>query len=213
MDNNNTIIEARAFLFDLLSLSFSYPTEELYQSLVDGLYAEELAQRVVLLPLAERYAIYVHELSLFRKNSTARDFNEFASEYISLFDYSKEAPPLHPYAHLYSDDEPQPVPVYQRLLTIYREFDIDMTADRPAEQPDHLSVQLEFFAYLHCLLLQEEGTRALQEIENAISEFCIELEWVASWAKQLLARPEHAFYHPIAQCLLLALDTTCTKNA
>jgi nitrate reductase assembly molybdenum cofactor insertion protein NarJ len=209
---HNKAIEAQAFIFDLLSVSFAYPTEEMYQSLLDGRYADELIQRVLLLPKTERLTDIVHELEAFSKKEHAADYNAFESEYISLFEYNKDAIPLHPNAHLYSEDEPQPVPVYQRLKSLYRDFDIEIDSGKATEKPDHLSVQLEFFAYLHRLLLEEKDARGQQKIKNAIRDFCIELEWTHRWTELLRSRPVHAFYRPLAEFMLLMFEMVCSEN-
>jgi TorA maturation chaperone TorD len=212
MQTGNDDIEARAFIFDLLSVSFAYPTEELYQSLLDGRYTEELEQQVSKLTNAEPLADMVGELAAYCDNNPASDYNVFESEYINLFEYNKDATPLHPNAHLYSDDEPQPVSVYQRLKSKYRDFDIEMASDKVTEQPDHLSVQLEFFAYLHRLLLEDNDEGNQQKINNALSDFCVELEWTHRLAEQLRTRPAHAFYQPLVLFLLLMLETVCNEN-
>ena len=204
-------IEARAFIFDLLSVSFSYPSEELYQSLLDGRYAKELAQQVSKLSNAENLADMVAQLAAYGDNDPAGDYFVFESEYINLFEYNKDAPPLHPNAHLYSGDETQPVPVYQRLKSMYRDFDIDMASDRVTEQPDHLSVQLEFFAYLNRLLLVDNDEPGQQKINNALSSFCLELEWTHQWAERVSTRPVQTFYQPLALFLLLMLERVCSK--
>lgn len=204
-------IEVRAFIFDLLSVSFAYPTEEMYQSLLDGQYVDELNQRIALMPHPKRFETVMQQLANFRTGMHARDYKEFEAEYISLFEHNKEPSALHLNGHLYSDDEPQPVPVFQRLLAMYRDFELEMSTDKYTEQPDHLSIQLEFFAYLFRLLLQDNDERTVQKIETALTEFCIELEWVHNWAAQLMSRPEHAFYQPLAQLLLLMLEEVCKK--
>lgn len=205
MHVEETSIEARAFIFDLLSVSFAYPTEEIYQSLLDGQYVEELGQRIALLPEPQGFNTLMQQLGACQYSLKTGNFKAFEAEYISLFEYNKEPAALHLNAHLYSDDEPQPVPVYQRLLAVYRDFGLEMMTDQYIEQPDHLSIQLEFFAYLFRLLLQDNDERTVQKIETAISEFCFELEWINNWAAQLVMRPTHAFYHPLAQLLLLML--------
>lgn len=211
MQIDKTDIEASAFIFDLLSVSFAYPTEAMYQSLLDGQYIAELGERIMLMPQSQRFETIMKQLAECQTNLHTRDYEDFEAEYISLFEHNKDPVALHLNGHLYSDDEPQPVPVYQRLLAVYSDFDLEMTSDRYTEQPDHLSIQLEFFAYLFRLLLQDNDERTVQKIETAISEFCIELEWVNNWATQLSSRPAHAFYHPLAQLLLLMLEARCGK--
>ena len=212
MQNERSIIEAQAFIFDLLSLSFSYPTEELYMTLLDGRYGEELGQQVLKLPQSERITDLVRELSDYRNKVHAADYNTFESEYINLFEHGKDYAPLHPNAHIYSEDEPQPVPVYLRLKAIYGDFDVELDSAKATEQLDHISVQLEFFSYLHRLLLEDHDERARQKIDNAISDFCIELQWISRWAEQLQTRPMHAFYQPLALFLVLMLEMVCHRS-
>ena len=204
--------EARAFILDLLSVSFAYPTIALYESLLNGDYVEELLARVSHLATADELASLIGEISAYRDNDLSSDFNAFQSEYISLFEHNKNTQPLHLNAHLYSEAEPQPVPVYQRLQKVYRSFGIEMASDRATEQADHLSVQLEFFAYLHRLLLGENDEAGRQKIKTALSAFCIELEWTRPFVDKLLQREAHTFYHPLAQLLLLMLDMCCEET-
>ncbi len=211
MYRDSSIIEASTFIYDLVSVSFAYPTVEMHQSLLDGQYFVELAARIQLLPASMRYDDCMEQLDACSE-TVAANYEDFEAEYIALFEYHKEPDALHLNAHLYSDDEPQPVPVYQRLLAVYRDFELEMNADQYTEQPDHLSIQLEFFAYLFRLLLNDNDARAQQKIETAIAEFCFELEWVKNWAAHLQKRPRHAFYHPLAQLLLLLLATTCEES-
>lgn len=213
MQNDHRQVQVHAFLLDLLSVSFGYPGEELYQSLIDGSYAEELAEQVARLPQGHRYAGLVQQLASLSQTEQLADYHQLESEYISLFEHNKALAPLRLYAHLYTDGEPQPVPVYQRLKTMYRDFEIELAVDRATEQPDHISVQLEFFAYLHRLLLEDNEPRSLQKINNAISDFCQELAWVSVWAAQLKTRPAHIFYQTLAECLLLILNEICGRNS
>ena len=200
----------RAFILDLLSVSFAYPTEDLYQSLLDGSYAEELEQQVLQLPQAEHLIERVQEVAAYRDNDHAVDFNAFQSEYIGLFEYNKEAIPLHLNAHLYSKGEPQPVAVYQRLKTMYRDFDIEMATDKAIEQPDHLSVQLEFFAFLYRLLMEDDSNK--QKINETLGSVCKELQWTSYWYENLSTRSVHAFYHPLSKLLLQTLEMLCNEN-
>lgn len=217
MQISRDIIEARAFIFDLMSVSFAYPTRELYESLINGEYVHELRQKMARLPQgdrrnnrhANRHFALLDKLAAYPDTTQIDDYNIFEAEYIALFEHSSELTPLHLNAHLYSDGEPQPVPVFQRLSTQYRDFDIEMNSDRATEQPDHLIVQLEFLAYLHKLLLQEKDKRSLQKVCSGITDFCVELQWVKVWATQLQNRPLNDFYHPLAQLLVFMLDSVC----
>ena len=141
-----------------------------------------------------------------------KSYTGLESDYISLFEYQQEKTALHLYAHLYSNDKSQPMPVYQRLKALYREFDIELATDRVTEHPDHLSVQLEFFAYLHRLLSQDNDDYAVKKITGAINGFCIELEWTKNWLSLFEAESTHVFYLPLAQLLLLMLDETCSNT-
>ena len=200
----------RAFILDLLSVSFAYPTEDLYQSLLDGSYAEELEQRVLQLPHAEGLIEVVKELAAYRDSDYAVDFDAFQSEYISLFEYNKEVIALHLNAHLYSKGVPQPVAVYQRLNSMYRDFDIEMATDKATEQPDHLSVQLEFFAFLYRLLMDDEKSNK-QKFNETLASMCKELQWTSCWYENLSTRSAHAFYHPLSKFLLQILEMFVMK--
>ena len=201
----------RAFIFDLLSVSFAYPTEELYLSLLSGRYVKELQAQLSLLSSAEEFAGIIDELSVYHDKQQSSDFNAFQSEYIALFEHNKKPLPLHLNAHLYNA-EPQPVPVYLRLRDFYRQFDIEMGSDKVTEQPDHLSVQLEFVAYLYRLLIDESDEFGRQKIKTGLSDFCSELEWTQHWMRELQERPRHAFYHPMALLLLSMIEKSCSES-
>lgn len=197
MSADRSIIEARAFLFDLMSASFAYPTQELFNSLLDGRYVEEAGERINALPEADTLRPLLGRFDMCRDELANTRYVDFESDYIALFDYAKDHQPLHLNQHLFTDDRDHPAEVYKRLNALYQEFGI--TPDKATEQPDHITVQLEFMAFLHRLLAEGDADYSVDELKQSIKTLCDEMKWLAMFVEQLEKQTQHVFYLPLAQ--------------
>jgi len=201
-------VDACAMLYGLFSLVFAYPDEDLLDALADGelIAAVENGIAVQGTPATRSAAVEFRHAIAPALQNLKRD--QLQSDYIALFELNTARPPLHLNAHLYVQGKPNPVTVYQRLIAIYRDFDIELRDGEGIEQPDHLSVQLEFLAWLYQLLgqsLRGESARAHGDIEAAICAFRTELAWVQSWLVALEQRGGHPLYLPLGRLLLALL--------
>ena len=165
--------EAIAWLHDTFSIAFTYPSPELIASLGNGSFVREIRQCISSLtnhdPITRALQAFEKELELLPPGLASE---QLESDYLALFELNKEQPPLHLYAHLYSDDNPNPVAVYQRLIDTYQSAGVEPRDGEGVEKPDHLSVQLEFQAYLYRLLVQslhDETDQTTERIEAAIN--------------------------------------------
>jgi TorA maturation chaperone TorD len=203
----NTVDESAAFaaLFDLVSMGFAYPSQDLYRALTDGRYIEAAESNVALLGNPSALVEALQSLAVGLK-SLAGDYShrQLETEYNALFELSRDQAPLHLNAHLYMEGKPAPVPVYRHLQKIYREFAVELNAEKATESPDHLAVELEFVAYLFDLLqltLVGEREDSVERIQHGLSAFFNELDWVEKFIDALEQRSGHPFYLPLGHLL------------
>ncbi len=196
---------ALAALFDLVSMGFAYPSQDLYRALIDGRYIEAAESNVALLGNPPALVEALQSLAVGLK-TLAVDYShrQLESEYNALFELSRDEAPLHLNAHLYMESRPDPVPVYRRLQKIYREFALELNDEKATESPDHLAVELEFVAYLFDLLqLTQCGERedSVERIQHGLSAFFDELAWAEKFIDALERRSGHPFYQPLGNLL------------
>ena len=202
--------EASAALCDLLALGFSYPDQELYSALNSGSFSADAAANIALLgdPAPLRDALE-HLVAGVRIVTDAGPLEKLESEYLELFELNRHQPPLHLNAHLYAPGQTDPVPLYRKLNDMYRAFGLELKADPRVESADHLTLQLEFLAYLYRLrgsMLKTRQQDATARVREGIETFLIELAWVDRFVELLRDRCGHPFYVPLAgllQTLLL----------
>ncbi len=217
LDNRTRHNEAIAFLYDAFSMAFSYPGHELFASFVNGSFVRETEQCIDALidpdPLSRALQVFKRALDLLPPDLTSE---QLESDYIALFELNKAQTPLYLYAHLYSDNDPNPVAVYQHLIDIYQSTGIEPRNGEGVEKPDHLSVQLEFQAYLYRLLVQSlrgETNQTPEAIEATINSFRKELAWVHKWLVAFEQRGGHPLYAPLGRVLWVLLDTSTPATA
>lgn len=204
--------EATALLHDLFSVAFAYPHPEFIATLGNGKFVEVTKQCLDSLkkpePLATALRSFERGLDSLPPEFIAK---QLESDYIALFELDTKQTPLYLNAHLYSDAKPNPVPVYQRLIETYQSAGIELKSGEGVEQPDHLSVELEFQGYLYRLLdktLRGETDSSAQTISAAIDDFRKELAWVQRWLAALEVRGGHPVYGPLGKLLWSVLDNT-----
>lgn len=169
-------------LLKILSRAFSYPEAELYGAMGDGgllSLLKEAAGKLDLSGLEQGIA----------QTLKTRTHEQLCTEYIALFDINAERPPLHLYGGLYGNDR---VKTLQRLMKLYQQHGLELA--QGSEEADHLTVQLEFLAFL---LDQGKNTGPMTD----------ELAWAKKIAKDLEARGGHPFYSPLADLLSETLET------
>jgi TorA maturation chaperone TorD len=203
---------AYATLYDLLSESFAYPGAEFYAKLHSGSFTAKVSAATV--ALADTPALRGAQTALQAAvESTLADcaLSQLESDYIALFDASRDQPAVHPYARLYGEQSLNPAVLLQKLQAIYREQGLALDADRGAEQADHITVQLEFMALLFQRLAQAPDDAAALDAVNA---FLSQLAWLPRFVVMLDERGfSHWFYHPLAHFLavIYASDPGCER--
>ncbi len=220
MTMQNTVDESAALaaLFDLVSMGFAYPSQDLYRALTDGRYTEAAESNVALLgnpaPLVEVLKPLAAGLNTLADDCTHR---RLETEYIALFEHGRDEAPLHLNAHLYMEGMPDPVPVYRDLQKIYCEFAVELNTEKATESPDHLAVELEFVAYLFDLLqltLGGERKDSVERIQHGLTAFFDELDWVGNFVDALEQRSVHPFYLPLGNflCTLIKVSGTFSRT-
>ncbi len=197
--------EASAALYDLLALGFSYPDEQLYGALTSGSFSADAAANIALLgnpaPLHDAHEQLVAGIRVVA-GTGARD--KLESQYLELFELNRNPAPLHLNAHLYAPGQADPVTMYRQLQGMYCAFGLELKADPQVEAPDHLTLQLEFLAYLYRLLGSMLRTReqdAAARVREGIETFLGELAWIHRFVELLQDRSAHPFYVPLAHFL------------
>ncbi len=129
-----------AKVYMLLARSFSYPKDNLWKMLTDGILQNLLKDAVRGLP----FAIVFKELP---KPSLHKHKHEFENEYINSFElgFGGNMPaPL--YEGICRNDEGREG-IMTELLRFYDYFDVKLQ-EKERDFPDHLTTELEFMAYL-----------------------------------------------------------------
>ena len=197
----NECCTAWAVLYDALSLGFAYPDPEIYRCLQNGGYIRLLEENISRLPHSEALRATVDVLAAGVSEITpSRSQTDLETEYLALFELNPDRPPCHLYAHLHREDAGDPPALYQRLRQMFAAYGVDLTQREGVEQPDHLTVELEFLAYLYQRLSTSGATQSAVERNHwigGIREFLPELEWIGRAAAQLRETGPHAFYGPL----------------
>ncbi len=209
--------EASAALYDLLALGFSYPRQELYRALTSGDFSADAAANIALLgnpaPLHDALEQLVAGI---RVVADTYPCDKLESQYLELFELNRNQAPLHMNAHLYAPGQADPVTVYRQLQGMYCAFGLELKADPRVEAPDHLTLQLEFLAYLYRLLGSMLKTReqdAADRVREGIETFLGELVWIYRFVALLQDRSAHPFYVPLAGLLQALLVHTAEHPA
>lgn len=197
--------EASAALYDLLALGFSYPHQEFYGTLTSGSFSADAAANIALLGNpAPLHGAHEQLVAGIRVVAGTGACDTLESQYLELFELNRNQAPLHLNAHLYAAGQPDPVTMYRQLQDMYCAFGLELKADPQIEAPDHLTLQLEFLAYLYRLLGSMLTTReqdAAARVREGIESFLGELAWIHRFVELLQDRSAHPFYVPLAGLL------------
>ena len=140
--NPQTAIERaaaeRSRVYQLLTLAFAFPDEDLYEAVRDGSLAAALAEACAALPY-ETTGVVTTDLDV------APDaYADFESEYIRLFDVGAAGPPCPLYDGVYVGDR---MKVMEDATRFYNFFGLRVSPQM-RELPDHITTELEFLHYL-----------------------------------------------------------------
>ncbi|HYA36026.1 MAG TPA: molecular chaperone TorD family protein [Candidatus Binataceae bacterium] len=136
---------ARSRLYQWLSASFAFPTEEFHETVLDGSFVETMRRFVFSLPYGS--ALSFDEPDWDRLSSAPPDYDDLSAEYIRLFDVGIGGgkPPCTLYGGEYPE-RPR-LDVMEELVRFYGFFDLQLP-EQDRELPDHITVELEFMHYL-----------------------------------------------------------------
>lgn len=138
---------------------FEYPSDAMVQALSDGDISAELAE------LHQDAEVEIPALKL-------DDVQGIEQTYISVFEIGtpESQAPLYESAYERLEGEDRRA-VLEDLMRFYEFFDLDL-GERPSEQPDHLTVELEFMAVLAQMEAQsKEPAEAAQPFRLAQRDF------------------------------------------
>lgn len=197
---------AWATLYDAVSVAFSYPSQRLYDALSDGSFMQVIAEAASTVQglASERQALDAAVAEVL----AGRALLDLETEYVSLFEVNRREHPLHLYAHLYDPQNRDSITLMQRLQALYRDHGVALKTGEGADHPDHLTVQLEFMAYLYhrlgrVLAGEQQGSAA--ELEQAVAAFRQELVWIPALCSELEKRAAHRFYVSLCRFLTAML--------
>ena len=197
---------AWATLYDAVSVAFGYPSQRLYDALSDGSFMQVIAEAASTVQglASERQALDAAVAEVL----AGRGLLDLETEYVSLFEINRRERPLHLYAHLYAPQNRDSITLMRRLQALYRDHGVALKTGEGADHPDHLTVQLEFMAYLYhqlgrVLAGEQQGSAA--ELGQAVAAFRQELVWIPVLCSELEQRSGHPFYVPLCRFLIAML--------
>lgn len=187
----------KALWLDFFSRAFTYPDQRLLGWLErDGIpfLHTEVDDPAGSLP-APLIGSLLREM---QQLTAASDRRGIESDYIALFELNPEQPPVRLYGGLYRN-EGERLPLLRRLSAMYREYGLELAEG--AEQPDHLTVELEFLSFLYRSLADPQRDEAERgKLQSDIVFLGQHLLWSRELLQQLEGR--HPFYRTLARLLV-----------
>ncbi|MFZ2629103.1 MAG: molecular chaperone TorD family protein [Rugosibacter sp.] len=170
---------ARSVVYAIFARLFSYPAGALAQSIIDGLYYDELRQAAADLP-------YPSSLMTQAYPSLPESADELQACYCALFDPSagKGAISLGEKDHAQVERSY----LWEELMRFYEHFGLEYSTERVREAPDHLVTELDFLHYLAFLEAGTEGDAGA--FSRARSDFFE--RHLANWVPILAAKLDRA---------------------
>ena len=188
----------KSLWLDFLSRAFSYPDQRLLKWLEQEGIPFLRAEIDGPAPLVGVLLREVQQMA-----ATAAQ-ERIESDYIALFELNPEQPPVRMYGGLYRN-EGERLPLLQRLSALYREYGLELAEG--SEQPDHLTVELEFLALLYRGIGDPQWEEAeRRKLRDDIGFLEQHLLWSRELARQLEDR--HPFYQALARLLVEILATS-----
>lgn len=185
---------ARSHIYGLLSALFLYPDEEIL-SRPDWQESEEA------LALLDASPGLREALSSVR--ACRRDSAELESEYVRIFGHalSEECPPYesqHGSAHVFQQTQ-----TLADIAAFYRAFGVEVS-DLAKERLDHISIELEFMAFLSYKLayaLASGGSDNAETCQDARRKFLSDHlgRWAPVFTRRLEMRANEGFYQGLAR--------------
>ncbi len=191
-------------------MAFSYPNQDLFTALSEGHFIQNIKEAIAELTDGSTLIFPCNALAKgvadVMEISTPVDLE---SDYVGLFKLNKQDPPLHLVGHLYMDGEHNLISMRKRLQEQYQSFGMESKRNEGSVQPDHLTVELEFMAYLYNEFAgAAEGKTKwpIEKIRDGILSFQNEMAWVPEFVEALAQRSNHPFYVPLGRFLMAMLQ-------
>ncbi len=205
--SNDLTFFGQSVLLDALSRAFSYPGQDFYDELVDGRLLSVLSEGLDQVSAGPDLFQKLRDVAAgIEKAGENRSRAELETDYIALFEVNRNQPPLHLYGGLYGEGGSGRLETLQRLTVLYRVHGLEM--EQGAEQADHLTVEMEFLAFLYgrlAKLLQVGAEARKGDILQGIRALTGELGWTRSLVGELKKRGGHPFYLPLGRLLTAVL--------
>jgi len=131
---------ARSTLYSHLSAWLRFPWEEFHELALAGELAPAAGECLSALP----YGVANAEQALSALGEVEKDYDEFQSAYVGLFDVGAGGPPCPLYGGHWIGDRQK---VMEEALRFYRFFGLT-TSKEEKDLPDHLTTELEFLHFL-----------------------------------------------------------------
>jgi len=187
-------------LLNIFSVAFSYPDENLFESLQNGDLVHVLREEVQTITDKEELLEQIADIEKGNSVVVANGLQSLESDYIALFEVNRDLAPVHMYAHLYNSNSEERISAMRRLQSLYQKFGLKIKQGGEGDHPDHLVIQLEFLSYLLQQLAQTESSdhETQQNLKTVIRGFVEELQWIANFIQVLKQHPFHPFYTSLA---------------
>ena len=131
---------ARSTLYSLLSAWLRFPWEEFHEVALAGELVPAAEECLAGLP----YSVGSVEKPLADLKEVEKNYDEFQSAYVGLFDVGAGGPPCPLYGGHWAGDRQK---VMEEALRFYRFFGLT-TSKEEKDLPDHLTTELEFLHFL-----------------------------------------------------------------
>jgi len=181
----------KALWLDFLSRAFSYPDQRLLE------WLEQEGIPFLRTEIGGSTPLVGSLLKEAQQMAASAGKERIESDYIALFELNPERPPVRMYGGLYRNEGERLV-LLQRLSALYRKYGLELAGG--SEQPDHLTVELEFLAFLYRSISDPQWDEA--ERRNLRDDIGF-LEQHLLWSRELarLLEDRHPFYQSLARLL------------
>lgn len=190
-------------------MAFSYPNQDFFTALSEGHFIQKINEAIAELTDGSTLIFPCNALAKgvadVMEISTPVDLE---SDYVGLFKLNKQDPPLYLNGHLYLDERRNLISMMKRLQEQYQSFGMESKINEGSVQPDHLTVELEFMAYLYNEIagVTEGKTKwPMRKIRDGVLSFQNEMAWVPKFVQALAQRSNHPFYVPLGRFLVAML--------
>ncbi|MEA4901530.1 molecular chaperone TorD family protein [Desulfitobacterium sp.] len=214
MNKGIEIAQAKSDLFQLLSIAFSYPTEELAKGLLEGSFQSDLDSCLKSVaknntffeePLKHLYNFWVND----EKSSYGEILREMRIEYTWLFIGPKKAV-VYPYESMYCDSPSEwgdvllmVGPSAEEVKREYKDVNFKVGLN-DKEPPDFIATELEFLMSLYfkeANSLENGNDEEAKQWRLIAESFMIKHlnKWGELFCRDVYKNTRHQFYKNLAQ--------------